>query len=95
MQEKESLTINHGIWFKHSPEEKLIGYTDSDWAGSVDDLRSTSGFCFSFGSGVFSWGSKKQNSVAQSTAEAEYVAAASTANQAIWLTRILEDMGEK
>ena len=61
----------------------------------MDDLRSTSGFCFSFGSGVFSWGSKKQNSVAQSTAEAEYVATASAANQAIWLTRILEDMGEK
>lgn len=44
---------------------------------------------------MFSWSSRKQSNVAQSTAEAEYVAAAGYANQAIWLRRILEDMGEK
>ncbi|KAK4389380.1 Retrovirus-related Pol polyprotein from transposon TNT 1-94 [Sesamum angolense] len=41
------------------------------------------------------WASKKQATVAQSSAEAEYIAAAATSNQAIWLRRILEDMGEK
>ncbi|KAL0441844.1 UNVERIFIED_CONTAM: Retrovirus-related Pol polyprotein from transposon TNT 1-94 [Sesamum radiatum] len=62
--------------------------------GSVDDMKSTSGYTFSLGSGIFSWASKKQATVAQSSAEAEYIAAAATSNQAIWLRRILED-GEK
>ncbi|KAL0350181.1 UNVERIFIED_CONTAM: Retrovirus-related Pol polyprotein from transposon RE2 [Sesamum radiatum] len=57
--------------------------------------ESTSGYTFSLGSGIFSWASKKQATVAQSSAEAEYIAAAATSNQAIWLRRILEDMGEK
>ncbi|KAL0386084.1 UNVERIFIED_CONTAM: hypothetical protein Sradi_3002700 [Sesamum radiatum] len=70
-------------------------YTDSDWAGSADDMKSTSGYTFSLGSGIFSWASKKQATVAQFSAEAEYIAAAATSNQAIWLRRILEDMGEK
>lgn len=88
-------TMDFGIWFNSCPHSKLIGFTDSDWAGSLDDMRSTSGYCFNLGSGVFSWGSKKQATVAQSTAEAEYVAAAGAVNQAIWLSRILEDMGAK
>ncbi|KAL0332223.1 UNVERIFIED_CONTAM: Retrovirus-related Pol polyprotein from transposon TNT 1-94 [Sesamum calycinum] len=45
--------------------------------------------------GIFSWASKKQATVAQSSAEAEYIAAAATSNHAIWLRRILEDIGEK
>ncbi|KAL0364507.1 UNVERIFIED_CONTAM: Retrovirus-related Pol polyprotein from transposon RE1 [Sesamum angustifolium] len=45
--------------------------------------------------GIFTWASKKQATVAQSSAEAEYIATAATSNHAIWLRRILEDMGEK
>ncbi|KAL4342366.1 hypothetical protein GQ457_08G025750 [Hibiscus cannabinus] len=70
----------------------LHGYSDSDWAGCVDDMRSTSGNCFSFGSGIFSWSSKKQEIVAQSTAEAEYVAATAVANQALWIRKLLTDL---
>lgn len=73
----------------------MIGYTDSDWAGSADDMKSTSGYAFSLGSGVFSWASKKQQTVAQSSAEAEYVAASASACQAIWIRRILEDIGQR
>jgi len=58
-------------------------------------MKSTLGYAFSLGSGIFSWASKKQAIVAQSTAEAEYVAAAEATSQAIWLRRILKDMGEK
>ncbi|XP_042969189.1 secreted RxLR effector protein 161-like [Carya illinoinensis] len=89
------VTLKFGILFKPCSYSKLIGYTDSDWAVSIDDMKSTSRYCFNMESGVFSWGSKKQGFVAQSTAEAEYVAAANAVNQAIWLTRILEDMGAK
>ncbi|KAL0323576.1 UNVERIFIED_CONTAM: Retrovirus-related Pol polyprotein from transposon RE2 [Sesamum angustifolium] len=88
-------TKHFGIWYKSTNDAKLVGYTDSDWAGSVDDMKSTSGYTFSLGSGIFSWASKKQATVAQSSAEAEYIAAAATSNQAIWLRRILEDIGEK
>jgi outer membrane protein assembly factor BamB len=58
-------------------------------------MKNTSGYAFSLGSGVFSWSSKKQQSVAQSSAEAKYVSAALVTSQAIWLRRILEDIGEK
>ncbi|KAL0387090.1 UNVERIFIED_CONTAM: Retrovirus-related Pol polyprotein from transposon RE1 [Sesamum radiatum] len=88
-------TKDFGIWYKSTNDAKLVGYTDSDWAGSVDDMKSTSGYTFSLGSGIFSWASKKQATVAQSSVEAEYIAAAATSNQAIWLRRILEDIGEK
>lgn len=73
---------------------KLVGYSDSDWAGSADDMRSASGYAFFLGSGVFSWASKKQQTVAQSSAEAEYVAASMATSQAIWLRRIFEDVGQ-
>ncbi|GAV66772.1 hypothetical protein CFOL_v3_10282 [Cephalotus follicularis] len=94
-------TTHLGIWFKSNAKEdstsliELKGYSDSDWGGSADDMKSTSGYCFCFNSGVFSWNSKKQDIVAQSTAEAEYVSAALAANQAIWLRKLLADLGQK
>ncbi|XP_042045110.1 secreted RxLR effector protein 161-like [Salvia splendens] len=87
-------TRDYGIWYTPESFSKLIGYTDSDWGGSTDDMKSTSGYTFSLGSGIFSWSSKKQDCVAQSSAEAEYVATALTTSQAIWLRRILRYMGE-
>ena len=68
---------------------KLAGYTDFDWAGSVSDRKSTSGCCFGLGSTVVSWLSRKQKSVALSSAEAEYMAASQAACEAIWLRKIL------
>ena len=70
----------------------LEGYVDSDWAGSAIDRKSTSGCCFSMGSGVISWFSRKQSCVALSTAEAEYVAAYSASCEAVWLWRLLSDI---
>ncbi|RVW37574.1 Retrovirus-related Pol polyprotein from transposon RE1 [Vitis vinifera] len=88
-------TTNYGIKYSYCQNFKLHGYSDSDWAGSIDDMRSTTGFCFNFGSGIFSWSSKKQDVIAQSTAEAEYVAANATVNQAIWIRKILADLHMK
>ena len=88
-------TMELGIWFRKSADMKLIGYTDSDWAGSHDDMKSTSAYVFSIGSGAFSWNSKKQETVAQSSAEAEYISAAAAVNQAIWLRKVLEDLNQK
>lgn len=81
--------------YKFDGDLNMVGYSDSDWAGSINDMKSTSSYAFLFGSSIFSWLSKKQTVVAQSTAEAEYVSAAKATSQAIWLRRILEDIGEK
>ncbi|KAK2979328.1 hypothetical protein RJ640_013292 [Escallonia rubra] len=52
-------TLDFGIMYKKNEKLQLSGFCDSDWAGSVDDMRSTSGYAFSLGSGMFSWASKK------------------------------------
>ena len=68
-------TTNFGIQYTSNSNFKLIAYTDSDFAGSIDDRKRTSGYVFSFGSGSLSWASKKQPIVTLSSTEAEYVAA--------------------
>ena len=73
----------------------LIGYSNSDSAGSIVCMKSTSGYAFLFGSSICSWLSKKQSVVVQSTAEVEYVSASKATSQAIWLRIIFEDIGEK
>ncbi|KAD7117504.1 hypothetical protein E3N88_04772 [Mikania micrantha] len=86
-------TTQYGLWYDQGNELKLIGYTDSDWAGCVDDRKSFSANIFMLGNGAVSWSSRKQPSVALSSSEAEYIAATSAACQGIWLRRILDDLG--
>ena len=76
-------TKDLGIMYSTSENFKLIGYTDSDNGGSINDKRSTSGYTFHFGTGVVSWASKVQPIITLSSAEAEYVAAIGIACQAI------------
>jgi hypothetical protein len=85
-------TEDYGISFTKSEKFVLTGFTDSDWAGSADDMKSTSGYAFYAGSSLVCWNSIKQKTVAQSTAEAEYIAATEATNQAIWLRKILNDL---
>jgi hypothetical protein len=68
-------------------------YSDSDYAGDIEDRKSTSGYVFMLNSGVVSWSSKKQPIVTLSTTEAEFIAVTSCACQAIWLRRILQQLG--
>jgi hypothetical protein len=67
----------------------LVGYTYSDLAGCVVDRKSTSGCCFSLGSGLVSWFSQKQKLVALSSDEVEYMAASQASCEAIWLRKML------
>ncbi|KAL6335154.1 hypothetical protein AAG906_029381 [Vitis piasezkii] len=62
------------------------------WWTSEDTIleKDTSGYCFNFGFGVFSWNSKKQEVVAQSTTEAEYIAAVVVVNQTLWLRKFAQ-----
>lgn len=63
-----------------------------DWAGNSMDRKSTSGYCFSVGSGMVSWCSRKKKSVALSSTEAEYMAASTTTCEAIWLLKLLVNL---
>ncbi|XP_070018052.1 secreted RxLR effector protein 161-like [Nicotiana sylvestris] len=63
----------------------LVGYDDVDYAGFLVDRKSTSGMAHFLGSCLVSWATKKHNSVALSTAEAEYVVAASCCAQLLWI----------
>lgn len=70
-----STTIN-GIWYSKVSDFRLIGFTDSDWAGSLENQRTISGDVFSLGSRAIYLSSKKQDTLALSSSEAEYMAAA-------------------
>ena len=61
-------TVDYGIKYETNQKISLEGYVDLDWAGSILDMKRTSGCCFSMGSGVISWFSRKQSCVALSTA---------------------------
>ena len=84
-------TANYGIVYGMS-EHPCFGYSDADFAGDLRDRKSTSGFCFLFGNAVISWKSTKQTCVALSTAESEYVALSTCAQEAIWLQKLLIDL---
>jgi hypothetical protein len=70
----------------------LHGYTDSDRMGSTVDRKSTSRYCFKLGSTMISLSSRKQGSIAQSTVEAEYIAASVASREVAWLRKLLSDL---
>ena len=82
-------TIDCVLIYDGDHDFTLSGYTDADWAGSVSDGRNTSGCCFSLGSTMISWQSRKQSSIALSKAEAEYIVACYASCKAIWLRKLL------
>ncbi|KAI3472819.1 hypothetical protein Pfo_029948, partial [Paulownia fortunei] len=65
-----------------------------DYAGDLEDRKSTSGYVFLLSSGAISWSSKKQPIVSLSTTDAEFIAAASCACQTVWLKRVLGKLGQ-
>jgi Reverse transcriptase (RNA-dependent DNA polymerase) len=71
----------------------LKGYCDADWAGDASERRSTTGYVFFVGVGAISWNCKRQPTIALSTTEAEYMATSQCTKEAIWLRKLLEDVG--
>eukprot|EP00253_Pinus_taeda_P009569 PITA_09569 len=86
------VTKRFGILYTTSECSDLIGYTDNDWVGSVDDRKRTSSYVFHMGSGAISRASKKQPIVVLSTAEAKYVAPTATSSQPVWMRRMLRSL---
>jgi hypothetical protein len=79
------LTPNLGLWYPKGSHFDTIGYSDVDYTGCKVDRKSTSGTYQFLGRSLVSWSSKKQNSVALSTTEVEYVTAGSCCAQLLWM----------
>ena len=69
------------------------GYTDRSFQTDRDDFRSQSGFVFCLNGGAVSWKSAKQSTIADSTTEAEYIAASEAAKEAVWIRKFIEELG--
>jgi hypothetical protein len=88
-------TPKFGLWYPMGSTFDLIGYSDVDWTGCKIDRKSTSETCQLLGRSLVSWASKKQNYVALSTTEAEYIAAGHCCAQLLWMRQTLRDYGYK
>jgi hypothetical protein len=88
-------TPKFGLWYPKGSTFSLIGYSDADYAGCKIDRKITSGTCQFLGRSLVSWASKKENSVALSTAEAEYIAAGYCCAQLLWMRQTLRVYGYK
>jgi hypothetical protein len=84
-------TPKFGLWYPKGSTFDLIGYSDADYAGCKIDRKSTSGTCQFLGRSLVSWASKKQNSVALSTVEAEYIAIGHCCAQLLRMRQTLRD----
>lgn len=85
-------TTAYGLKFMRDGTKKIVGYSDSSHNVDLDDGRSTTGHVFYFGNSPITWCSQKQNTVALSSCEAEFMAATEAAKQAIWLQDLLSEV---
>jgi hypothetical protein len=69
------------------------GFSDADWAGNLDNRRSTSGYVFMLNGGAISWRSRLEQTVALSTVEAEYTSSAAAIKEALWLKQLMPELG--
>ncbi|KAG9449460.1 hypothetical protein H6P81_009425 [Aristolochia fimbriata] len=85
-------TLSYGLVIHASPDLGVDVYSDADWGGCPDDRRSVTGFCIFLGGSLISWSSKKQPTVARSSAEAEYRALAIAAAEASWILQLFKEL---
>ena len=76
--------MNHLLEYRQS-DQATHGYSDTDWAGNLDDRCSTTGYAFIMNNAAIRWASKWQPTVTLSTTEAEYMALAQATKEAIWI----------
>jgi hypothetical protein len=85
-------TPSIGLWYPHGACFELLGYSDSDFVGCRVDRKSTSGGCHLLGRSLVAWSSKKQKSMALSTAEAEDISAGACCAQILYMKQSLLDL---
>ncbi|KAM6543867.1 hypothetical protein CsatB_030554 [Cannabis sativa] len=86
-------TKDHMLTYRRADTLDIVGFSDADYAGCVDDKKSTSGYIFMMAGGAVSWKSVKQTLTASSTMEAEYMACYEATCQAIWLRNFISALG--
>jgi hypothetical protein len=82
-------TLEFGLSYNGDHDFRPIGYTDSDWAGSVSDRKSTSRCFLSLGSSMTSWKIRKKSIISLIIVEVEYIVACSSSCESIWLQNLL------
>jgi hypothetical protein len=83
-------TLDFGLWYPKIEDFTLNTYTNEDWAGSIDDIKSTSGGEFFLGKCIVSWLSKRKPSISLSTTKYEYIVVSFCCTQVIWMKQALE-----
>ncbi|KAL5721714.1 hypothetical protein ACHQM5_005324 [Ranunculus cassubicifolius] len=86
-------TIDYGIFICVPSTLTLHAFSDADWAGCLDDRRSTSGYCIFLGGNLISWSARKQKTVSRSSTEAEYRGLAIATAEIIWIQSLLRELG--
>ena len=84
-----------GIKIHKSGSTLVSAFSDADWAGSVNDRKSTGGFAVFLGSNLISWSSRKQNTVSRSSTESEYKAVANAIAELMWMQTLLKELNVK
>jgi histone deacetylase 1/2 len=85
-------TLGVGLKIRNSVSTTVSAFSDADWAGCVDDRRSTGGFAVFFGSNLVSWCARKQPTVSRSSTEAEYKALANAIAETMWVQQLLTEL---
>jgi hypothetical protein len=83
------------MFLVYGGDKELVakGYTDASFVTDPDDFKSQSGYVFILNGGAVSWKSSKQDTVADSTTEAEYIAAAEAAKEGVWMKKFITELG--
>eukprot|EP00253_Pinus_taeda_P029104 PITA_29104 len=90
LQSKEGISLSQS---NTEASQLLVGFTDSDWAGDLDDRKSTASYVFTLGLGPITWACKKQGDISLSLAEVEYRGVVEASKEALWLHQILSKFG--
>jgi histone deacetylase 1/2 len=87
------LTVCHGLTIHRTSATLLSAFSDADWAGNIDDRRSTGGYAIFYGGNLIAWNARKQATVSRSSTESEYKSVANATAEIIWVQSLLKELG--
>jgi histone deacetylase 1/2 len=86
-------TVDIGLQFRSASSTLLSAFSDADWAGNIDDRRSTGGYAIFYGGNLIAWSARKQSTVSRSSTESEYKALGDATTELIWVQSLLQELG--